>query len=65
MKSKLFSFIRYDADDGFVFDWLEPHYEEDENGNSVRQHLYAKTLFIGYNDNIDNYLEVIKSQEEE
>lgn len=65
MKSELFSFIRYDADDGFVFDWLEPHYEEDENGNQVQQHLYAKTLFIGYNDTIDNYIEVIKPQEEE
>lgn len=65
MKSELFSFIRYDADDGYVFDWLEPRYEEDENGNQVQQHLYVKTLFIGYNDTIDNYIEVIKPQEEE
>ena len=64
MKSELISFIRYDADDGYVFDWLEPHYEEDENGNQVQQHLYAKTLFIGYTDTIDNYIEVMKPQEE-
>lgn len=64
MKSELISFIRYDADDGYVFDWLEPHYEEDENGNQVQQHLYAKTLFIGYTDTIDNYVEVMKPQEE-
>lgn len=64
MKSELISFIRYDADDGYVFDWLEPHYEEDENGDQVQQHLYAKTLFIGYTDTIDNYVEVMKPQEE-
>ena len=64
MKSELISFIRYDADDGYVFDWLEPHYEADENGNQVQQHLYAKTLFIGYTDTIDNYVEVMKPQEE-
>lgn len=64
MKSELISFIRYDADDGYVFDWLEPHYQEDENGDQVQQHLYAKTLFIGYTDTIDNYVEVMKPQEE-
>lgn len=64
MKSELISFIRYDADDGYVFDWLEPHYEEDENGDQIQQHLYAKTLFIGYTDTIDNYVEVMKPQEE-
>lgn len=65
MNIELFSFTRYDADDGFVFDWIEPHYNEDENGNQIQQHLYVKTLFIGNNDNIDNYIEVIKPQEEE
>ena len=57
--------MRFDADKGYVFDWLEPHFEEDENGNRIRQHLYAKTLFIGKNDAIDNYIEVIKPTEEE
>ena len=65
MKSELISFIRYDADDGYVFDWVEPHYEEDEDGDQIQQHLYVKTLFIGHNDTIDNYIEVIKPQEEE
>ena len=65
MNIELFSFTRYDADDGFVFDWVEPHYDEDENGNQIQQHLYVKTLFIGNNDNIDNYIEVIKPQKEE
>lgn len=65
MKSELFNLIRYDADDGFVFDWSEPRYQEDEKGNQIQQHLYAKTLFIGPNDTIDNYIEVIKPQEEE
>lgn len=65
MKSELFSFMRFDADEGYVFDWLEPHFEEDEDGNRIQQHLYAKTLFIGKNDEIDNYIEVIKPTEEE
>lgn len=65
MKSKLFSLTRYDADDGYVFDWLTPRYEEDEKGNRIQQHLYAKTLFVGYTDSIDNYVEVVKPQEEE
>ena len=58
MKSTNFNLIRYDADDNKVFDWKEPHYIEDENGNKVQEHLYVKTLFIGNNDNIDNYIEV-------
>lgn len=64
MKSELFNFTRYDADDGHVFDWLEPHYEKDEKDNQVQRHLYAKTLFIGHTDSIDNYVEVVKPQEE-
>ena len=58
MKSQNFNIIRYDADDGFVFDWAEPRYIEDENGKQIQEHLYAKTLFIGGNDTIDNYIEV-------
>ena len=49
---------RYDADIGCVFDWKEPHYIEDENGNKIQEHLYAKTVFIGSHDSIDNYIEV-------
>lgn len=58
MKSTNFNLIRYDADDGYVFDWVEPRYIEDEEGNQIQEHLYAKTLFIGGTDNIANYVEV-------
>ena len=58
MKSTNFNLVRYDADEGFVFDWKEPRYIEDEEGNQVQEHLYARTLFIGSNDSIDNYIEV-------
>ena len=64
MKAQNFKLTRYDADEGFVFDWLEPHYIEDENGEQIKEHLYVKTLFIGGNDNIDNYIEVIAPVEE-
>lgn len=67
MKSTNFNIIRYDADEGKVFDWLdlESHKFVDEEGNEVQEHLYAKTLFIGGNDSIDNYIEVEAPVEEE
>lgn len=62
MKSTEFQLVRYDADEGKVFDWKEARFHEelDENGEviQVQDHLYAKTLFIGVNDSIDNYVEV-------
>ena len=58
MKSTSFELTRYDADEGMVFDWIEPRYIEDENGEQIQEHLYAKTLFIGANDTISNYMEV-------
>jgi hypothetical protein len=58
MKSTNFKLTRYDADEGFVFDWKEPRFQEDEEGNKVQEHLYAKTLFIGELDTIENYIEV-------
>lgn len=58
MKAQTFSLIRYDADDGMVFDWKEPRFIEDEEGNEIQEHLYVKTLFIGSTDNINNYIEV-------
>lgn len=64
MKSTEFQLVRYDADEGMVFDWVEPHYIEDENGNQIQEHLYAKTLFIGRNDTIYNYIEVEAPAEE-
>lgn len=63
MKSSNFNLVRYDADDGMVFDWKEPRYIEDENGKEVQEHLYAKTLFIGPTDDIDNYIEVEEPKE--
>ena len=58
MKAQNFRLTRYDADEGMVFDWVEPRYIEDESGNKVQEHLYAKTLFIGSVDNFANYVEV-------
>ena len=58
MKSTDFKLVRYDADENKVFDWIEPRYTEDAEGNKTQEHLYAKTLFIGANDSIDNYVEV-------
>ena len=64
MKAQNFKLVRYDADEGMVFDWIEPRFIEelDENGKpiQIQEHLYAKTLFIGSNDTIDNYIEVEK-----
>ena len=64
MKSQNFNIIRYDADEGKVFDWVEPRFYEDEEGNKIQEHLYVKTLFIGQHDNIDNYIEVDAPQED-
>ena len=63
MKAMNFNLIRYDADESKVFDWKEPRFKEvvDENGKVMDleiEHLYAKTLFIGSTDSIDNYIEV-------
>jgi hypothetical protein len=58
MLAQTFSLVRYDADEGKVFDWKEPHTIEDENGNIIEEHLNVKTLFIGGNDAITNYIEV-------
>ena len=58
MKSTNFNIVRYDADDGNVFDWKEPRFITDKAGKKTERHLYTKTLFIGGNDSIDNYIEV-------
>ena len=60
MKAKSFNIVRYDADEGKVFDWknLEDHQVEGEFGEIIQEHLYVKTLFIGANDSIDNYVEI-------
>lgn len=68
MISSNFNLTRYDADEGKVFDWKEPRFikegEEGEEGNKIQEHLYVKTLFIGGNDNIENYVEIEKPVEE-
>lgn len=58
MKAKSFELVRYDADEGKVFDWKEAHFIEDEEGNQIQEHLNVSTLFIGGNDKIENYVEV-------
>ena len=61
MKAQSFELVRYDADEGMVFDWKEPRFIEQEVDGEmveVQEHLFAKTLFIGGNDSIDNYVEV-------
>ena len=64
MKVQNFKLVRYDADEGKAFDWVEPRFVEDAEGNQIQEHLYAKTLFIGGNDSIDNYVEVMAPQVE-
>lgn len=64
MKSQEYTVQRFDADEGKVFDWKEPRFLEDEEGNKIQEHLYVKTLFIGINDNIENYVEIEKPVEE-
>lgn len=64
MKAQNFNLVRYDADEGYVFDWVEPHYTKNENDEEIQEHLYAKTLFIGGNDSIENYIEVMAPVED-
>ena len=64
MKATNFNLVRYDADNLKVFDWKVPRYKDvlDDNGNVIGQeqdHLYAKTLFIGPTDDIENYVEIV------
>ena len=58
MTSTNYSLTRYDSSPNCVFDWKEPRFNEDENGNQVQEHLNAKTLFLGHTDSITNYVEV-------
>jgi hypothetical protein len=58
VKSTNFNLVRYEADENKVFDWASPRFLEDEQGNKIQEHLYAKVLFIGGNDRISNYIEV-------
>jgi hypothetical protein len=53
---------KYIADDGYVFDYkdLSAHQYEDENGNTIQEHLYGLILYLGINDSIDNYQQVAR-----
>lgn len=44
---------KYIADDGFLFDWKEPRFNEEG-----QEHLYVSVLYLGDNDSIDNYIQV-------
>ena len=46
MRTTDFKLVRYDADEGKVFDWAEPRYVEDEHGKEIQEHLYAKTYSL-------------------
>lgn len=41
------------ANNGFLFDWKEPRFNEDK-----QEHLYVSVLYLGDNDSIDNYIQV-------
>lgn len=64
MKAQTFNLIRYDADEGKVFDWKEPRFTENEEGEQIQEHLYVTTIFIGPTDTIENYIEVDTPTEE-
>ena len=58
MISQNYSITRFDADEGKYFEWKEPHFVENEEGEQVQEFLHSKTLFIGHTDSITNYVEV-------
>lgn len=67
MKAQEFVLKRYDADEGMVFDYKEPRFDtvmENDEEKQIEVHLYAKTLFIGVGDSIENYIEVKAPVEE-
>lgn len=69
MKAQSFALVRYDAEEGYVFEWKEPRFLEvigedgKPTGELTPEHLYVKTLFIGGNDSIENYIEVKVGEE--
>ena len=62
MKTQEYTVQRFDADENKVFDWvdLKAHQYENEKGEIIQEHLYAKTLFLSDSDNIENYVEIEK-----
>lgn len=51
---------KYVADEGKVFDWAEPRYED-----GIQSHLYARTIYLAANDDISNYIEVAANEDTE
>lgn len=49
------NFTRYEAPDGYVFDYKEPRYITID-GEQVEDHLYCKYLVLNRRDSIDNYI---------
>lgn len=64
MKSQAFVLQKFEADEGMVFDWATPRFVEDVDGNTIQEHLYAKTIYLSLGDNISNYIEVPLPKEE-
>ena len=62
MKTQEYTVQRFDADENKVFDLvdLKAHQYENEKGEIIQEHLYAKTLFLSDSDNIGNYVEIEK-----
>lgn len=55
--------MKYVAQEGYVYDWkdLTKHiYKDEETGEIIQTHLYAKELYLSPWDSIDNYIEVKK-----
>ena len=63
MQEASYELKKYTADKGHVFDWVEPRYQVNENGEEEQIHLYCTVLWIGHTDSIENYKEVIKPTE--
>lgn len=63
MKETNYQLVKYEADENMCFDWAEPRFIEDEEGNQIQEHLYCSVLFIGHTDDISNYIEVPVCQE--
>lgn len=72
MQKEIVILKKYEADEGLVFDWVDPHYHKepkdpqnpDGEQIEIQDHLYAKKLFLGENDDITNYIEVEAPKEE-
>lgn len=67
-----YTLIKLEADMDKVFDWanLSQHTHEEEDPETgekieVQDHLYAKTIFLGLGDSVDNYVEVNAPEQEE